>query len=73
MRSPVVLLLLPLLLLLLLDLASAQMEIVGSAPRDGTIVKEGRSVRLSCRASTRYNFFQLYKGKRVSKILLIIV
>ena len=62
-----------LLLLLLLDLASAQMEIVGSAPRDGTIVKEGRSVRLSCRASTRYQLIQLYKGKGVSKTLLIFV
>ena len=58
MRSPALMLLLMSLLLLPLDLASAQMEIVGSAPRDGTIVKEGRSVRLSCRASTRYNFFQ---------------
>ncbi len=67
------LLLLSLLLLLLLDLASAQMEIVGSAPRDGTIVKEGRSVRLSCRASTRYQLIQLYKGKGVSKTLLIFV
>ena len=33
--------------------AEAKISVVNKAPRDGTIVKEGRPVRLSCRTSAR--------------------
>ena len=37
----------------LLPSAEAKISVVNKAPRDGTIVKEGRPVRLSCRTSAR--------------------
>lgn len=42
------------------SVATGSISVVNKTPRDGTIVKEGRGVRLSCRTNTRW-FFCLWK------------
>ena len=56
-----------LLCLLLPSLATAnEISILNRSPRDGTIVKEGSSVRLSCRTDTRW-FFCLWRSPAQEK------
>ena len=43
----------PLLLALSALTSEGAISVVNKTPRDGTIVKEGRPVRLSCRTNTR--------------------
>ncbi len=45
--------LLPPLLLLLAAATAGSVRIISTTPVDGTIVKEGRSIRLSCRTDVR--------------------
>ena len=52
--------LLPLLVTLLASPAMGAFEVVNKAPPDGTVVREGRGVRLSCRTNSRW-FFCLWK------------
>ena len=54
------------LLLMAFNTAMADIRVINKSPADGTIIKSGKSVRLSCRTDIRW-FFCLWRSPRNDK------